>query len=546
MRLASIVYFLREHRLVYWGVFFLFLLALLRDIAKDKQSSRETAFPILAVLILIWGRFPSWLWPEQNADESQAIATAITFYHDPRYWLSVDTGSHGPLVSLPLVIEKLFGVSPSYAAARAIGTLMLGYSIYFCFDIGRRWFGPLAVKLAALPLILAMSFTVTADFVAYNGEWPILLCLAMGGSLADRAVRETDARVVERRLFASGVVLGLVPWIKLQGVPSAVIVAILVGSASRHSHRRVLAIAGGFLLPTLIFMTYVIVIGAFRDFVHGYLAFAVNYIERDSQTWTGRLSSQFEWILLAPMIDGFIGPAASSLFFLLLGCFSGELRTNMRLRQLGIATLLFMVAGYEVYRPGNRFVHYLLLFSLPMVLMLAGLLQAWLATLPGGARPLLFASYCAITTFWPLSDRLAHGTGITGVAPQDPRESVGRQILRYAHSDDRLVVWGWEARFHVFTRLRQGVRYAVMWGIEPPRDPVFMNNLISDFDAAPVPVFLESVSESSFKLRDRSMYGIEQFPQIDLRIRRDYELVYEEFGMRLFVRKDRLAQMGVR
>jgi len=153
----SLFHFLEAHRFLYWCVFTALFFGLLHGIAAEtgnasiegsaaKPARADLRYAFLIALLLFWGRLPTWLFPEQNPDEGQAIAAAITLLHDPRFWLSVDAGTHGPLVSVPLLAAKLFGVNLGFGAARCVGAVMLAGALALFFDVSRRWFGGLVAK----------------------------------------------------------------------------------------------------------------------------------------------------------------------------------------------------------------------------------------------------------------------------------------------------------------------------------------------------------------------------------------------------------------
>jgi len=496
---------------------------------------------------MLWGRFPAWLFQEQNPDEGQAIATAITLLHDPRFWLAVDAGTHGPMVSLPLLTAKLFGARLAFAAARCVGSVMLVASFVFAFDICRRRFGSLAAKLALLPLAVMFSLNTNPDFMAYNGEMPVVFFLMLGSCLADRALACDDERARQRRrlLVGAGICLGLIPWTKLQGVPSAVVVAsIVLIMLYAKRMRELLHFAVALVAPSVVFLVYVLAIGALRDFYDGYLRFATQYGDPKLPGWEDRFWAFVSWIASTPMIDAYVRPLGSALALLVIGYISVDVRRASRRIELGLAALLFAVCAYEVYRPGKPFAHYLILLTAPAVILLAGLLQGWLSAPSKSIRSLLVIGYCAFIVIWPLPERIV-AAPITQQLTTKIEQSLAPDIMRYARPGDRLLVWGWMASMHVYTQLPQAIRYADQWQIAPPEDDnaEFARVFVRDFDAAPVPLVVDAVAELSCCLKSREGGGYEVFPPLAKRIERDYELVWDRHGLRLFVRKDRLSSL---
>jgi hypothetical protein len=554
----SLYSFLHTHLFLYWTLFAALLVALLYDIATHsaddepagdgaKTARADIRYAAFSVLMMFWGRFPAWLFQEQNPDEAQAIATAITLLHDPRFWITVDAGTHGPMVSLPLLIPKLFGARLAFAAARCVGSVMLIASFALAFDISRRRFGSLAAKLGLLPLAVMFSLNTNPDFMAYNGEMPVVFFLMLGTCLADRALAcdETLVRQRRRLLIGAGVCLGLIPWVKLQGVPSAIVVAsivaiILYAKQVRELRHFAIALVG----PSVVFMLYVLSIGALRDFYNGYLLFATQYGDPNLPGWEERLWAFLSWIASTPMIDAYVRPLGSVIALLVVGYISADVRRASRRIELGLAALLFAVCAYEVYRPGKPFAHYLILITAPGVILLAALLQGWLSAPWHDARRLVIIGYCAFIVIWPLPERIT-AAPITQHLTTKIEQTLAPDILHYARPGDRMLVWGWMASMHVYTQLPQAVRYADQWQIAPPEDDnaEFARVFMRDFDSAPVPLVVDAVAELSCCLKSREGGGYETFPPLAKRIERDYELVWDRHGLRLFVRKDRLSAL---
>lgn len=561
--------FLQVHRLVYWGIYAALAFGLLQSVAAqtgeeadgshEKAARTDLLFAVLTGLLLFWGRFPTWVFPEQNPDESQALATAITLVHDPRFWLSVDAGTHGPMVSVPLLIARLFGAPLGFATARCVGAAMLGGAFVCSFDVCRRRFGALPARLAVLPMVFAFSVTLEPDFVAYNGEMPVVFLLALGICLADRALSCDATRRRLLLLLGAGVSLGLIPWVKLQGGPSAAIAAavvLVILYVTCRQIRELGAFTVALAVPTIAFLAYIVSIHAFRDFYRGYLVFATQYGDTYGD-WEFRFWATLGFVFGVSGLDPFLGPIGSAIIVLVIGFISVELRRAVRRVDVGVVALILAATLFELYKAGKGFGHYLVLLTVPLVLVIAVLLQGWLAALrTRGARPLVVAAYCA-SFFWPLETRLAGASPMAIAAnardlpkPQAPlttqaEEVIARRILYYAHPGDRLLVWGWMASLHVYTQLPQAVRYGDQWQIPPPPDDdaYFAEKFVSDFDAAPVPLVVDSVGPLSCCLRDRATGGYETFRPLAERIRRDYELVWDRDGLRLFVRKDRLSSI---
>src|SRR5262249_18881096 len=151
---------------------------------------------------------------------------ALTLEGDPRYWHSVDGGTAGPGIAFALLPARLVGLELDYGAARLVGLAMLLGCL--CLLLGTlRCFFPEALSHAVLvPVTVCVAFLTDGDYEAYNGEHPSMLVLCRGAYGCAR-LAAGPARGTARRALATGLVLGLVPFTKLQGVPVGLALAAL-------------------------------------------------------------------------------------------------------------------------------------------------------------------------------------------------------------------------------------------------------------------------------------------------------------------------------
>lgn len=549
----TLVLYLQRHRGVYWAVFGELGFWLLVNVWKSARETfsdesgvparREWTFPVLVILVFSWGRFCSWWWPLQNTDEAQAIATALTLRQDPRFWLSVDAGSHGPLVALPLVVAGWFAPRIDFWLSRVVGTLLLGGSLCFFFDVCARRFGALSAKLSVVAALVALTLATSGDFLVYNGEMAVDFTLALGVWLADRsssmdAAGPVPTRARRRRwLFAAGAVIGLVPWVKLQGLPLAAVVAVIVILVTG---RRALPFVAGTLCSNAVFLLYVAAIGALPDFYEGYVRFATSYVDREGHDAAGLLQ---KYLMHGWMMRGDLALPRSpfGLFVFLAGVTIYVERSRVFGRRDILACLLFLIAGlYAVIRPGNPFPHYFLLLTLPFVALMASSLSSGIRSREMGRFTAL--AFFTVTILLPVVSRLASGPKSLDVRLADVKARLPAEeaILRRARPGDKLVVWGWMSAYHVATQLPQGVRYSDMWQLwELPHYPNFERTFLRDLSERKPRFFLDVASAGMTMFHDPVRHGVSQFPGIVAILERDYELVEAPAGHRLYVRRDR-------
>ena len=206
------------------------------------------------LMVLLFLRLPNIVYNREiNPDESQMITQDLTLgRYDPVYFRSVDGTTAGPLDSYFLVLPSLFGLPFDYITAHLMACLLTIVCLWLQYRAARHWSGEQPVRLVLLPVMLTLGFTQDADFLHYNSE--LIAVVLLSGTYA-LYTRQTTTRALPRigGLFLAGFLLGMVPFGKLQGVPSAVIVVAFIaydivarsGITTRHKTSRVAALVAG-------------------------------------------------------------------------------------------------------------------------------------------------------------------------------------------------------------------------------------------------------------------------------------------------------------
>ena len=97
----------------------------------DRPDNRSRlvlrGFMLVSLAVLVVLRAPTFFFNAPlNPDEAEFVANAIKFRGDMNTWLSVDTGSSGPVNSFPLMWPFLFGADTGFAVARITATFLIG------------------------------------------------------------------------------------------------------------------------------------------------------------------------------------------------------------------------------------------------------------------------------------------------------------------------------------------------------------------------------------------------------------------------------------
>ena len=127
-------------------------------------------FILLSLAVLVALRAPTFFFNAPlNPDEAEFVANAIKFRGDMNTWLSVDTGSAGPVDSFPLMWPFLFGADTGFAVARITATFLIGATwLLFWAALASA---PSFVRICAgAGLILFLGGVQSPDFTHYASE----------------------------------------------------------------------------------------------------------------------------------------------------------------------------------------------------------------------------------------------------------------------------------------------------------------------------------------------------------------------------------------
>jgi hypothetical protein len=536
-----------------WGAFGLSaLLAFAPETAGSARAwARRLAHPAwfaAAVLVTFLAfRWPTWFAPDQiNPDEAHMIAGAITLRDFPVFWRDVDGTTHGPLNDYVLLLAPALGLPLDFAGARFVGTLLQTLTLLAVWVAGRRLFDPVSARLGVLPALLMWAATSFWDFLQYSSELMPIALAAAGGALG--TVGLTAQGVGSRRaaLVTGAVLLGLVPYAKLQGVPLAgVIGGLLVVGAWRSSAGRarwleLTCLLAGALAPTLLLLGGLALLGLLGEFHQAYWRSNLIYAGERHMTYAKQLK---EWTFFLDGAKGSLAFFQGTLWAALLLLVPAA--WGPRRLMLGLGWLLALAAFYTVLAPGRHYFHYAHFLFAPGAFLLAASLHAaraglnpWSHWLARGAT--VFAMLVALSPQVSFRRAEPHPflEGYAGPVATGHSE-IGRLLRAAQQPGDRLAIWGWRPQLYVETGLPQATRdgqTSRMIDAGPMFD-FYRARYLADFVRTRPRWFVDAVGGNNFAYTDRWAQGHQTFRDLAAVIRSDYVLVGEADGCRLYRRK---------
>lgn len=520
----------------------------------------------LASAFIVGARLPGLLSPLLNPDEGLFTAAAARLLHDPVFWRSVDTGSSGPLNIFPLALPGLLGLQPDFASSRLVGLLMISAGVCLLHAALAHAYSDASARIAALPVVTTIALMQHYDFAHFSGENGPVLILVIALFLLCRMGRSAGSGGLWDSL-AIGLLAGLVPFAKMQGVPMAlalcgVFVHLVWWQYRQHTAAstaagKLLALGVGATLPSLAVAAYLTAFGLWPLFWESYVqtnllfyAGAIgNGLASKVMGFASLLSSAHNLFLLYAAAAAC---AVAALAVLLFGHRRhGPARSDgQRPPFVAYALLWLVAASYSVGRPGNAFAHYLLLLVMPLGFFagtLVGFIERAVAVGPAIGAPLRGVHRCLILvllagTLAAVGSRIHAGSHYL---PQRAkylanfRSPVAEAIRKWAPPGSTLTIWGWSPNLYVESKLLQSTRYGFCsWQIEGhPLQRRYMDEFVKELSQTRPSLFVDAMSPGMFYFpagQDLLSRRHDNYPQLAAAVQQNYELVQEIDGVRIY------------
>ncbi|WP_437191915.1 hypothetical protein [Planctomicrobium sp. SH527] len=513
-----------------------------------SESSRWTLSEILLTLTGAIGvvllRVPAMAHVGGGFDESLWIVGALTLQHDPRFWISFDGTTSGPLTVYPLLFPTLWGGVANYGFTRLftaviwIAITILLYASLKC--IANRKVA--AILIGSLFAVLGVCNAV--DYVTYNGEHIPILCMTIAFWLLVRQDNRKQFTMFSCCLI--GLLLGAAPLGKLQIGPLAFTLGLFALYIANNIKARAALILGA-LIPISALTLYLWRESSISDAwflaVRTTLDYAVASSER---TWLQRQLGLPE-ILVASIDTRVFFPLQFLLAFTgIFGLIEVWQQKTISKPFLLISFLMVGVAWLSVCQSGATFYHYLLLFILPLISWNALSWSAILSNLnsqrdlnsPWAYRHIFYATISLMIL--PVLPAIGRGS------EQIPRDGsplpvvwttpTSEAISQFAGPSTRLTVWGHRPELYVQCNLASGTRYAyphamhVPWSNVPRHFELFLHDLKQQPDL----IFVEVPTAEDSRIE---VPPLSRFPELEAEIQNRFELKATIDGARIWVLK---------
>ncbi|NEU68591.1 hypothetical protein [Spirosoma agri] len=542
---------------LYWFPVYALCWALLWLAIRPEINGR--LFVTLAVVMLFLLRLPSIVFDyEINPDESQMITQALTLRHDPVYFRSVDGTTGGPLDSYFLIVPSFFGLPFDYITAHLTAFGLIAVCLWLLYRTATRWFGETASRLALLPFIFMLGLTQNGDFLHYNSELIALLLLSWSYYLYATLLRQKEPSLF--RIGLIGLLLGMVPFGKLQAVPLAAVVGLVVGiDVLIRPNLAISAKIGRIVtlgLCALAFPLLVVLLtysnGVYDDFVTFYIIGNFRYAGNTDQVQSllrlpefFQKGSEFDWLVKFVALISVAG---------LVMTFRRKIHLSVNTMQVGgFIGLLLIATLFAITRTGSEYVHYLFFLTGPLLFLLAfgwkqilepNRLGYWLAV---GATAVFLALF-GVQTIPKFINKIP--VNLYSSEKQNgwavPQSPVAAEVRKYARPGEKLAVWGWRCDYYVQTQMPQGVaeNHTIRSAFDHPMLADYQKRYASDFMRSTPPVFVDAVGSQNLWMNDRKTQGHELIKPMGQFVASHYTYVGLVNDTRIYVRNDRVGGLA--
>lgn len=471
---------------------------------------------------------------EYNVDESTWIADTLAVAQSKDFFATLLTHTTSrPVTVLPLLLLDKLQLPVDFYHVKVVALVCIILTLLLTYLLLRNLTSARLALLGLFPLTIFYLAVQFDDFLAYNSEFVCNVFVAGGIWLFSLITRKQDR---PWQIGLVGCLLGLIPFAKFQAIPGALVVAgfcLYLWIRQRRFSSLALFTATG-LGPLLGAIGYCLYTDQMTVLVRNYLLYYVYYsYQYSSLPFSERFSPRHilyyyrKQYTFAAYWFGLISLAAFSWW-------------QIRRRPVEwsptvlLACSLWAVSIYETVQAGTGYEHYLQLALVPHTVLAAVVIYPFVSQ-PAPRTTVVYCGYVLVAigiTFF--SRAKAFHRGYEPPLPNDA--AIVAFINQQCGPTDRIAVWGWADRYYVLSGVAPATRYAnsVFQMKANAQQAYYLDQYVRDLRRERPVLFLDAVADKQFTYHDRSVYGHEHFPQLSQFIGRQYRLIGEQAGVRMY------------
>lgn len=556
--------------LLFYGLLFVTIFSIKKKSSDSQKEKLEwlksliksnITFVTLVILFIIISRVPLAAKGTTNIDENTWIAIAKILEVDARYWVSADGYTGGPLVPLTLLSFNIFGLPIDSGSLKIMSALIISVSIGFTFLFLANLVRSGLARLAILPLVVAFAMTDYYDMIAYNSEHIVIFLLSLSLVFFAQLLKKRAGKYLIYVIIL-GVLLGLVPFAKLQGAPIALFIGILscIICFKEFGLRTLLILVSSSLVPTIFILLSVWIYGGIQDFWTSYIEGNLVYATRNPTLGNPlgeKLKLLFDLLFHPPTLKFFLYYSLTSILICIMWVISFGKKLDFKEKAKFLTSLaMVVVSAYCVVVPNNPFHHYMLLVLIPLTIATAAGLNSIVSILELEIslqkdlkifeilRPLFASLFIITSSLFYFQQHFSYQPNYLDFASRNKSgyshyPEIADVLKQYKYPGARMAIWGWSCELYEDTGLLMGTRYTGAQGILEGgvMGDYFSANFLSDLKINSPIVFIEMIGPTFRAYHDKNLYSFEHFKNIKEYVDEYYYPAAEVSQARIFVRK---------
>lgn len=506
-------------------------------------------------------RLPSALVPrELNVDESQQLSYAMKFLAYSSPWKAIDGGTLTPLNSYLVAIFMWMGFKPGFILVHMLASGLVCLQVLVAYLSLRRLGSEKTAAFGAFLMVLFYGLPTKTDYLHYSTELLPTLLLMVGFYMfliwLDQPARGSRL-LPSYSLFLGGLALGAAPWCKVQALPIAGALGLVMlvaisrragNGCSRPSRRimEVLALAGGGVLTTCTMLAFWAEYWTLKDF--WYTNVLANMAYAGSMSTARSVVHSFMIFVISPLNQLLL--IGIALLIYVSGSDQTAALSEKQKWALGGVFVYAAAALFSVSRVSYLFPHHAIFLVPPTTYLVAGialpqgrgtiqlsesshrLRNGLVLVLLGGAVS-VYAAYVVqyvhmVQSIRRLSNapldstsRIAKesatskassrtvlekaleiciGPGRWALSDSNERIVAVTHDIHKAHPVQSLAVWGWAPGLYVLTGIAPATRdsitqHAITNG---PLQKYYRTRFLTDLRSNPPDLFIDAVAPDAF------------------------------------------------
>jgi len=504
---------------------------------QNRFEERETVWllGLLATVALL--RLPFFADVERNIDTSTWLASvgAVRNFSD-KLWVWLNYTDSRPLTVLPLLVVDFF-VKSNYLVAECAALALTIGALAFLHRIFRQFLEPAPAVLLTAVGGLFWGTVHFGDYVAYNSEQISVLMLA--GAIWGYFRYGNLAGGSGAAVFGLGLLLGCLPYAKMQNVPMGLVIAGFLGWEILRWKRfgEAVWLGLGGVLPTAALLGFYASRGAtevfWNDYFWNYFYYAYT-TDYSSLTGYARFSP---WRIARYVYGGSqesLGYATALTGGLLAAgvwSFRFGKKATPAVRSAVLFGLVFLaVSLYAVLQAGNFFQHYLSYFFFALLLATGLTLSLILPVLQKKLSLILLSlawlqgSYNLLTQRPPVGDFTRQ------------HRPIARLIQQLSRPGEALLVWGYADGLYPMADRPPAFHRITTYWLYHPEEGLHAYRLRQFFEQMEryQPRLVVDVQTPGRSLDGEGRYRLTNFPEISRYVLARYWLVGEVEGVRIY------------